>query len=117
LAQDLDLSAKLTEEIGLKGPKELTPMQKWAANFAWAVFGSVVLLSLGLYVRFCLAPGPSLPNLQSMSAEDATRAIAQYKELRELNGRDFSDHFDLLIGKGLLPILTTLVGYMLGRKK
>jgi hypothetical protein len=92
-------------------------MQKWASTFAWVVLGVIVVLSVGLYTRYCLAPVPKLPDISTLKAEDATRILSQYKELRELNERELSEHFDLMIAKSLLPVLATLVGYMLGRKK
>jgi hypothetical protein len=57
------------------------------------------------------SPAADLPSPASL------QSFAREKELRALNTADLSSQFDLLIGKSLLPILATLVGYMLGRKK
>ena len=116
MQKDLDLVARVAQEAGTTPPKDLSPLEKWASFFTWAVFVAVVLGSLGLYIRFCNAPMPPIPDTNGKSADEVSKAMSQYKELRELNARDLTSQFDLLVGKSLLPILGTLVGYMLGKK-
>jgi len=95
---------------------DLTPIQRAGMNLIYWVGLVIVLVIIALCVDWFIN-APHLPPLSGMQqSNNATIAIDTYKQLVDLAYIRFSNIFDLVVVKVLLPVFTTILGYIFGTR-
>ncbi len=112
----ISVSAEAPSLVGGDKPQLLTPIQKFAARFAIGV-GSLIagilllLLYSWLHPRIALPPPPPGPG----GTPQWDAYLKEARELGDIETARLKSVFDLTVSTALLPILTTLLGFLLGR--
>ena len=108
--------ASLAADLG-EGPERLSPVQRFAAWFAVSVAVFIALVILFVIWRR-LSPEVALPPLPAGVAPGSPQVDAYLKQYRELNAIEDArakSLFEMAVTTSLLPILTTLLGFLIGR--
>ena len=97
----------------------LTPTQQaglWLAVGVGMVMALVIIL-VGIDWWFRSPRAPVLPTDPTAYGATASAMIADYKALNELALDRATKLFDLVIVKALLPVFTTILGYIFGSRR
>lgn len=102
--------------VGAENPHILTAKEHFAAVGAYVLGAFVLVIIITLLVLHSLQL-PKAPSLVGMKPDDPSvkAAIDNYRQLSEIADRQLATTFDLLITKPLLPVLATLIGYLIGQ--
>jgi hypothetical protein len=104
------------QEIKLK---DLTPTQKAGLQLALYVGAMIALVILGVFIEW-YRHVPNLPQLvsqgQATDAAQAEATIKNYQSLYQLASEQSTRLFDLIVVKALLPVFTTILGYIFGSR-
>jgi hypothetical protein len=97
--------------------KEGTFLQRTGLVLATAVgaLGSIVILVLLLAFVISTPRGPLLPN--DIDPEKAKAVIENYKQLQEASLQPLLSLFDSVVVKVLLPVFTSILGYIFGSQQ
>lgn len=80
-------------------------------------FAAMILLSiLGISLFLLVAWRVPLPSLDTLPPEAQAASIQHYKDLTTTLAERNEKIFDLMVTKALLPLLATLIGYLLGKR-
>jgi hypothetical protein len=90
---------------------KLSGRERVAVWFAWVLLGLISLICTTLLWEHHHIQLP-----QSASGSDQKTAIENYKALTALIDERTERFFDLFVTKALLPVFTTLIGFLLGRR-
>lgn len=93
-----------TQRAGMK-------LAKWVGALGAAV--TLMIVGRWIWMTWCI----SCPNIPAtISAEQATTLISNYKALQEQALQSGKDMFDAVVVKALLPIFTSILGYIFGAR-
>jgi hypothetical protein len=92
--------------------RQLTGRDWVAIIFASVVFG-IIFCTLVVIVRHGYAP---LPDLSKIPVTEQKDAIEHFKDLNSVLKERTENMFDLMIVKAFLPLLATLIGFILGTR-
>lgn len=95
---------------------DLTPIQKAGMNLIIWVGSAILLVIIALLVDWFINAPHLLPLLSTQQSNSAALEIDTYKQLGDLAIDRFSKIFDLVISKALLPVFTTILGYLFGAR-
>jgi len=90
---------------------KLSDRERVAVWFAWVLLGLIALICATLLWEHHHIQLP-----QAASGSDEKTAIENYKALTALIDERTEKFFDLFVTKALLPVFTTLIGFLLGRR-
>jgi len=90
---------------------KLSDRERVAVWFAWVLLGLIALICATLLWEHHHIQLP-----QAASGSDEKTAIENYKALSALIDERTEKFFDLFVTKALLPVFTTLIGFLLGRR-
>jgi hypothetical protein len=91
--------------------EKLSDRERVAVWFAWVLLGLICVICATLLWEHHHVAMP-----QAGSAADQKTAIENYKALTDLIDERTEKFFDLFVTKALLPVFTTLIGFLLGRR-
>ena|SRR5258708_38729913 len=105
-------------EAGAKGQVRLgTFLQRSGLALAASVGTLATVVTLALIIKWiCYAP-PIPVIAADMDHEKARLAIENYKQLQQIVLEPFTTLFDSIVVKVLLPIFTSILGYIFGSQK
>ena len=90
----------------------LSGRERVAIGFAAIILVSIIGISLFLLVVWRVP----LPSLNDLPPEAQAASIQHYKDLTSTLAERNEKIFDLMVTKALLPLLATLIGYLLGKR-
>jgi hypothetical protein len=94
--------------------KEGTFLQRTGLVLATSVGALASLVTLGLILAWIIS-GPRVPAIPSdMEPEKAKAIIENYKQLQQASLQPLISIFDAIIVKVLLPVFTSILGYIFG---
>jgi hypothetical protein len=102
-----------------RGPwvlRELSAREKLIRNFAYVLFGLITLVTLAVIAEWLLC-APSAPNLLTAKTEDQKAIIDGYRALSDIATAQSMTLFENIVLKSLLPVFTTVMGFLLGRRQ
>jgi hypothetical protein len=83
------------------------------AGWVGAVATIVILMLVIKWVKYA----PPVPNLANITDQSAAKAILEnYKLLQQIVMEQFTTLFDSIVVKVLLPIFTSILGYIFGSR-
>jgi hypothetical protein len=86
-------------------------LAKWVGALGAAV--TLMIVGRWMWMTWCI----SCPNIPAtISAEQATTLISNYKALQEQALQSGREMFDAVVVKALLPIFTSILGYIFGAR-
>lgn len=108
-------SDEVLREAGAEHPvTEGTFLQKTGLLLAAGVGALATVVTLALVIKWiCYAPAiPGIP--ADLDREKARVLIENYKQLQQVTLEPFTTMFDSIVVKVLLPIFTSILGYIFG---
>jgi len=95
---------------------EGTFLQKTGLLLAAGVGSLACVVTLALVIRW-IAYAPPVPTIPlDMDREKARLLIENYKQLQQVTLEPFTSLFDSVVVKVLLPIFTSILGYIFGSR-
>ena len=88
---------------------------RWNTIFAAVGLAWVFAVAAAALIYY-LAHLPAQPSVAGMNAAQAKETLDTYTEVYNQYKQSFTDVFDLLVTRTVLPIVTLLLGYLFGRQ-
>jgi hypothetical protein len=104
---------------GELSPDTVRPLQPLQRAALWVALGLgvlIVVIAAPLTIGW-LVNAPQPPNLEGLTPEQITAAVATYRDLVQIHENAAQARFDTIILKALLPILTLTLGYVFGSQQ
>ena len=110
-------SVTVTEFPDVIDPPQFANIDLGGREWFAIIFASTVLLVIVITLCIILMNGYApIPDLSKTPLSDRKEAIEQFNALNEVLKQRTETMFDLIIVKAFLPLLATLVGFVLGTK-
>lgn len=94
----------------------LQPIQKVGVYLA-AFVGLVIAIVIGCVLFDYVRNIPTLPDLQNSQSEGSDQLVlSRHKEAQGLVLERVTEMFDLIVVKALLPVFTSILGYIFGTR-
>ncbi len=85
-------------------------LAKWVGALGALI--TIVIVGRWIWMSWCY----SCPSLSSLTPEQASTAISNYKAVQEQAVQSAKDMFDAVVVKVLLPVFTSILGYIFGAR-
>jgi hypothetical protein len=117
MADKVDLSSIVAQESPRGSVDEIGRLARLRVKIGgWTVGGVIflILVVLGLISGYAVLSMP--PSFEELRAAETQNPLETYKDLRSAWFGEIKDLLQLLVVSLLIPLVTTIIGYIFGRQ-